>query len=251
MLLFPRRQLLEIGDQPWCPPWIIAYIQSCLTSVWNLHIPPFSKTSPAGVAANVILENLPAQGYPRARLVLTDLHPNLSQWKAIAKRQENVDYVAGPLDATKCGRVASPEDKECRMLNLCFHHFDDKAAASVLRSAVESADSFIIIEFAQRNFTSLLNILAVTVLPFIHTIFQYWNSPLHLFFTYFVPLHSFVMGFDGLVSTIRCRTPEEIDTLLRQPGLDLHGWEFRSGNRMMIMPFLHMYWYMGIKRSDR
>jgi hypothetical protein len=58
VILFPRCHLFEIGDQSWCPDWLIAYIQSYLTRVWNLHIPPFSKTSPAGVAADLIVENL-------------------------------------------------------------------------------------------------------------------------------------------------------------------------------------------------
>jgi hypothetical protein len=59
VILFPRCYLFEIGDQSWCPDWLIAYLKSYLTRVWNLHIPPFSKTSPAGVTADLIVENLP------------------------------------------------------------------------------------------------------------------------------------------------------------------------------------------------
>lgn len=296
MILFPRCHLFEIGDQPWCPKWLIAYIQSYLTRVWNLHIPPFSKTSPAGVAADIIIDNLPdpssftfvdlcsgaggpsstiesilharskAQGTHSPRFILTDLHPHLTEWTAVAKRQENVDYVSESVDATKCKRVAPANRKECRMFNLCFHHFDDEPAKAVLRSAVESGDSFLfvfqgachgrrgadccrIFELSQRNFTSLLNIPVMILFPFFHTITRYWTSPLHLYFTYLVPLLSFVVSFDGLVSTMRCRTPEEIRALLDQPGLDLNGWDFKSGNRMVFWPFVNIYWYAGVKKE--
>jgi hypothetical protein len=171
MLLSPRFHLFEIGDQSWCPDWVIAYIQSYLTSVWNLHLPPFSRTSPAGIAAELVTENLPdassytfvdccagaggptstmervlnsrlqEQGKPAARFVLTDLHPRIDAWAAITKKQEHVSFIPEARDATCCGRVAA-QGKECRVFNLCFHHFDDAVAKGVLRSAVESADSF-------------------------------------------------------------------------------------------------------------
>ncbi|GIJ85952.1 hypothetical protein Asppvi_004823 [Aspergillus pseudoviridinutans] len=278
MLLSPRFHLFEIGDQPWCPDWVIAYIQSYLTSVWNLHIPPFSRTSPAGTAAEVVTENLSdassytfvdccagaggptstmervlnsqlqEQGKRPARFVLTDLHPRIGAWTAIAKKQEHVSFIPEARDATCCGRVAAG-GKECRVFNLCFHHFDDAVATGVLRNAVESADSFIIFEFAQRNFSSLLNIPVMVLYPFFHTLQRYRYSPLHLFFTYVVPLFSVVCSFDGFVSTLRCRTPEELRDLLRQPGLDVSGWEFTSGNRMMVWPFLHIYWFMGVRKQ--
>ncbi|KAM0110344.1 hypothetical protein ACP6JC_004238 [Aspergillus fumigatus] len=144
MVLSPRFHLFEIGDQPWCPDWVIAYIQSYLTSVWNLHIPPLSRTSPAGIAAELVTENLPdassytfvdccagaggptstmervlnlqlqEQGKRPARFVLTDLHPRIDAWSAIAKKQEHVTFIPDSRDATSCGRVAA-EGKECRV----------------------------------------------------------------------------------------------------------------------------------------
>lgn len=113
------------------------------------------------------------------------------------------------------------------------------------------ADYSSIFELSQRNFTSLLNIPVMVLFPFLHTITRHWTSPLHLCFTYLVPLLSFVVSFDGLVSTMRCRTPEEIRRLLDQPDLDLSGWEFNSGNRMVFWPFVNIYWYAGVKRANQ
>lgn len=171
MILSPRYHLFEIGDQPWCPEWVRAYIQSYLTEVWNLHIPPFSKSSPAGVAADLIVETLSnvssytfvdlcagaggptgtienilnrkleTESKQAAQFVLTDLYPRLEEWAMISKRQENVSFIAEPLDATRCERIASRNGKECRIFNLCFHHFDDHPASTILRKAIESADA--------------------------------------------------------------------------------------------------------------
>ncbi|KAE8387420.1 hypothetical protein BDV23DRAFT_128085 [Aspergillus alliaceus] len=277
MILFPRYHLFEIGDQPWCPEWMRAYIQLYLTRVWNLHIPPFSKAPPAGVAADVILENIPdpesftfvdlcagaggpsgtlehvlnaklrAERKQEARFVLTDLHPRLEEWSAVSRRQENISFISQPTDAARCERLAPKDRKECRVFNLCFHHFDDQHASTILRKATESADSFIIFEFAQRNFTSLLNIPVMLLFPFWYTLCRYKSSPLHLFFTYVIPLLSILIAFDGSVSTARCRTSEEIQTLLRREDLSLSDWEFRSGHRILFKPFVHVYYFIGVR----
>ncbi|KAE8154295.1 hypothetical protein BDV25DRAFT_147886 [Aspergillus avenaceus] len=281
MILFPRYHLFEFGDQSWCPEWMQAYIQSYLTQVWNLHIPPFSKTSPAGTAAEIIQENIPdppsytfidlcagaggptrtiehtlntklaAEENPSAQFILTDLHPRLEEWTAITKQQENISHISDPVDASQCNRLTSNERKECRIFNLCFHHFDDPLASRILRNAVESADSFIIFEFAQRNFTSLLNIPVMILFPFWYTIYRYWNSPKHLFCTYAVPLLSFLVTFDGLVSTMRCRTAEEIRDLLPRYDSELTNWEFTSGHRMLFEPCVHVYYFIGKRKASR
>ncbi|KAJ5538698.1 hypothetical protein N7494_008177 [Penicillium frequentans] len=280
MILFPRWHLFEIGDQSWCPEWMRTYIQSYLTSVWNLHVPPFSKTSPAGVAANLILENLPdassytfvelcagaggptgkietilntklqAEGKRPAQFVLTDLYPCVEEWTAISKRQENVSFIAEPVDATSCERIAPRDRKECRIFNLSFHHFDDPLASTTLRKAMESADSFIICEMAQRNFTSLLNIPVMFLYPFWHTLARYRNSPKHLFFTYVIPLLPLLTAFDGLVSTIRCRTGEEIQDLLHHKDLDLSGWKIKNGNHILYEPVVHMYYFIAVRHES-
>jgi hypothetical protein len=50
-------------------------------------------------------------------------------------------------------KLAGPGEKECRIFNLCFHHFDDPAAGAVLRGAVESADAFV---YVSHSIASLL-----------------------------------------------------------------------------------------------
>lgn len=107
-----------------------------------------------------------------------------------------------------------------------------------------------ICEMAQRNFTSLLNIPVMFLFPYWHTIARYRNSPKHLFFTYVIPLLPLLTVFDGLVSTIRCRTAEEIQDLLHQKDLDLSGWKIKSGHHMLYEPFVHMYYFIAVRNES-
>ena len=85
---------------------------------------------------------LAAAGYGPVDFVLTDLWPDVKAWEGIVKRSEHISFVREPVDATMPRRLARGETKECRVFNLCFHHFDDGAAEKVLASAVKSADAF-------------------------------------------------------------------------------------------------------------
>lgn len=84
------------------------------------------------------------------RFVLTDMFPPVDVWAGIAKKQPNIEFVERAVDARSVGRLSSTEKesgkgqgKECRMFNICFHHFDDADAAGILGSAVREADAFL------------------------------------------------------------------------------------------------------------
>jgi hypothetical protein len=171
MILFPRFQLAEIEDQPWCPSWLREYTHAALAQMWRTQ-GLFRKSSTAAQACDILLEHIPdpssftfidacagaggptpileptlngkleAQGNPPVNFFLTDLYPDLEAWKSIVKRSEYISYVEHPVDATKVAKYAEPGKKECRIFNLCFHHFDDPAASAVLKSAVQSSDAF-------------------------------------------------------------------------------------------------------------
>lgn len=77
------------------------------------------------------------------------------------------------------------------------------------------------------------------------------NSPIHLFFTYIIPLVPLMFAIDGYVSCIRGRTNQELDGLLRkQKDLNLDGWEFKSGETNVLPPFGVMYWYVGVRKTQ-
>ncbi|GJP98473.1 hypothetical protein CBS63078_3493 [Aspergillus niger] len=280
MPILPRLHLFEIADQPWCPDKAIEYVQLCLTHSWNLRIPLLTKTSPAAVACEVITQNLPDLssftlvdlcsgaggptttfesllntqlhdlGRPPIQFLLTDLNPRIGAWAALSKDQDNIAYISESVDATQCGRLAPRDRKECRMFNLSFHHFDDSLAVPMLRSAIESADAFIIIELAARDFSSTLILPLLFLIPFQYTMLRFRQSPLHLFFTYLLPFFPLLMLFDGWVSMMRCRTPDELHDLVRRSNAaDMKNWEFRSGKSAVMYPVAYVHWFMGVKKT--
>lgn len=113
------------------------------------------------------------------------------------------------------------------------------------------------------------------------TPFFFYDSPLHLVFTYLCPIVPFVIVFDGYVSSIRTRTPKEVMDLLRiaaknvagrtrkgqeqsngngKPGqvgheeqvgaeLLLDQWKFMSGSEVHTVPIGTMSWVMCMKKD--
>lgn len=112
-----------------------------------------------------------------------------------------------------------------------------------------SLTDYSIFEMTNRTLTSFLNTTFIVLSPFLTTFMWFRNSPLHLFFTYIIPLVPLMFFVDGYVSCIRGRTNKELDGLLRkQTDLDLSGWEFTSGETIVLPPFGVMYWYIGRRK---
>lgn len=169
-MFWPRLQLLEIGDQPWCPFWLHQHEQLSLTKLWNLQVQFWSRGSLATQACKIFKDHLPevssytvldicagsggptpvleselngeleAQGKTPIQFILSDLDPHVEEWERISKKQQNISYIETPVDARAVPRMG--KKKECRIFNLCFHHFNDEDATGILKSAIQSADSF-------------------------------------------------------------------------------------------------------------
>lgn len=174
MILFPRFHLFEIEDQAWCPSWLREYSHAALAQMWSTtgvgrtsstaaqacdvlveHLPdPASFTivdacagagGPTPILEASLNEKIEARGQKPVPFILADLYPDFEAWKKIVAKSDNISYVGEPVDVTKATRYSDPGSnrKECRMFNLCFHHFDDETAPEVLRSSVASADAIV------------------------------------------------------------------------------------------------------------
>lgn len=81
-----------------------------------------------------------------------------------------------------------------------------------------------------------------------------WRSPLALVFTYLVPILPFVLVFDGWMSCLRTRTPDEIEALLRTCGAkggdaEIAKWEVKSGSEMFMWPVGSVNWVIAVKKD--
>lgn len=101
------------------------------------------------------------------------------------------------------------------------------------------------------------------------TPFFFYNDLYHLLFTYLCPIVPFIVVFDGYVSSLRTRTPEEVKQLLdiaakrvaKRLKVDGHGedvggevflkqWKFRSGSEMHTPPIGTMSWIVCTKEHS-
>ncbi|CAH0028256.1 unnamed protein product [Clonostachys rhizophaga] len=276
--LIPRMHLFEIDDQPWFPPALRTLFQAALTVTWTLPLPIVQSHPPAKIVAQVLLEELGSdiseysfvdfcagaggptpfiENYINAHLrqgnakavnfTLTDLHPNIQCWDPVAAASPHLFYESKPVDATNAPRhLVRPADgkKSMRLFNLAFHHFDDCLAARILKDTVESSDGFAIFELQDRSLASFVavTLLAVGTLILAPYYAMKWRSPLALVFSWLVPILPAALAWDGYVSSLRTREPEEVEALLRSCGADASRWELRSGSTVHLWPVGYVNW---------
>ncbi|KAK7932446.1 hypothetical protein PG985_003158 [Apiospora marii] len=191
--------------------------------------------------------------------VMTDLHPHPEAWAASANKSHNLAYEPDPVDAAnapaslldryrKADGDNKPGSRIFRLFNLAFHHFDDGLARAILKNTVETSDAIGIFEMQDRSFASFVTCaLFGLFIPLIAPVL-YWWAPWRLFWVYMVPIVPFVLVFDGLVSSLRTRTPEEIEVLLRTCGADTTDWEIKSGRECFLWPTGYLSWTICTKK---
>jgi hypothetical protein len=125
-----------------------------------------------------------------------------------------------------------------------------------------------IFELQSRTLSSLITVFLLGPLIALISPIFFWRSPLQLFFTYLVPLIPICVVFDGYISSLRTRTPDEVAALLRRAsakigrdgangnrtgtgvgGKDdmIPGWRFVSGSEMHTNPTGWMSWIICVK----
>lgn len=120
-----------------------------------------------------------------------------------------------------------------------------------LRHLGMKADLTSIFELQSRNLASLFMVSLLWPLAMLIAPIYFWRKPLHLFFTYLVPLVPFVWVFDGYISSLRTRTVEEVEDLMRRAVGDdeLKNWNIRSGEEVHTVAIGKLYWMIATKQG--
>jgi hypothetical protein len=140
----------------------------------------------------------------------------------LATHSANLSFIPQPVDATDTTHAPplvisktsssskfSGDHKSIHLYNLSFHHFSDADAGKIMRNTLVSADGVCILELQDRSLGTLMLMLGEPFLLFLVTVLWFPFRPLHLFFTYFLPVLPFVQAWDGVVSCLRTRSFEE------------------------------------------
>jgi hypothetical protein len=241
-----RFQLIEIGEQSWCPRGIRdgltdylafaidrgrAYVAAApviaraLAATRDARSPEVSVivdlASGGGGPWRTLVGDLDAIGAP-AQVSLTDLRPNTVAFERIAR--ETGGAVDGRSESVRADAV--PEDaRGFRTMFSAFHHFAPPDARRVLADAAARGAGIAIFEATRRDaraiaLTLLTPLFVLLATPFIRP-FR-WSR---LFWTYVLPAIPLVVLFDGVVSCLRTYSTKELRALAADVGADDYAWE--------------------------
>ena len=192
-----------------------------------------------------------------ADFVMTDIAPHVSAWKLAAQKSAHLHYVVEPVDASNAppdllDTLSLPAGRGIfRLFSLAFHHFPDSLARSILANTLETSSGFAILELQERSLSSFLLISLMGPLLFVITPFYFWRDPVHLVFTYLIPIIPFVVVFDGYISSLRTRTGEEVKKMAESlDGNPIQDWELSWGHEWHTRPIGKMTWIIGIKKGS-
>ncbi|EGY16283.1 hypothetical protein VD0002_g6023 [Verticillium dahliae] len=225
---------------------------------------------PTPTIERILNRRLAAASLPAATFVLTDLHPNPASWSRAAAASRNLVYEPNPIDASAAppsllaqhrGTTVSSSSSSAtnkhkkkeifRLFNLAFHHFPDPLARRILHDTLSTSSGFAIFELQAREPASLLACCLLGLGVLLGAPYHAWRlrSWAVLFFCWVVPVLPFVLVFDGLVSSVRTRTPDEVEALMRTCGADCGAWEVRSGSEMHLWPVGYLHWIVATKKD--
>ncbi|MBN9687773.1 MULTISPECIES: hypothetical protein [unclassified Corallococcus] len=237
MRLLPRLHLFEFLDQSWLPTALRR------GEVDYLHV-VLDKTRPYDTVAPQLADLLRMSGTNRvidlcsgtggpwrtllpalrrvhgeAEVVLTDLHPTPA-----LELPEGARYHDTPVDVMRV-----PEELTgLRTLFEGLHHFRPKQAKALLADAATRGLPIAAFELTQRSLLYVLfQLLLIIPLVWGFTPLIRPRSGWRFVFTYLIPIIPLLILWDGVVSSLRTYTPEDLDELTE--GLDAHGYRWHSG----------------------
>jgi hypothetical protein len=219
-----RRQLFEFTDLANWPDTFRSLLTDFLSFVTNMVQPfqPFAHLiaeAMDAVGTDRVIDLCSGTGGPwfhlreqveksrgrKMTVLFTDKFPN----RELARRLEDIDgmsFSSEPVDA-----LCPPKDEDgLWSLFDAFHHFKQDQARAILQNAVANERPIVIFEMLQRT---LLDLVGTLRLPLIVLLLTPRIRPLRfwrLFFTYLIPIGPIVIAWDGMVSVLRCYTPEEL-----------------------------------------
>lgn len=135
----------------------------------NLEVFEFCAGSggPTPAFEKLINESRVQQGDHPILFSISDKYPNIDAWSEYATGSSYLRVISESVDAVDPPSIAlshgSSQDGEkptsdrriFRLFNLSFHHFEDGLAIDILRSTMETADGFAIVELQDRRFFTL------------------------------------------------------------------------------------------------
>lgn len=161
---------------------------------------------------------------PNLKIVLTDYYPNITAFEHTKKQAGNFDFVSEPVDA----RDVPANLKGMRTQFLSLHHFRPDDAQQILQNAVDSKNCIGVFEGQERSLPSILAMLFSPISVLLATPLIRPFKIGRLIFTYLIPIVPLFVLWDGLVSSLRTYSVEEMKALVGQlENSETFDWEIK------------------------
>jgi hypothetical protein len=241
-----RRQFFEILDQAWCPKAVREGATDALEAMTNsadiygsvrermmaairisgaTRIVDLCSGGGGPWLSDSWLDESRSSAPPRPafdqggslRIVLTDKFPSEALAARVGQSHGLCSVADSPVDAT-----GVPEEL-CGFRTIFssfhhfpeFHHFPDSLAGRILADAVRRGDGLASAEVTARSERALATMFLLPLFVWLLTPRMRPFRWSRLLLTYLIPAIPFVILWDGLVSCLRTRTPEELLALTR------------------------------------
>ena len=234
-----RRQWFEFNDQAWLPERLRGLVTDYLRMVLSIGR-PFSPK------AGLLAEVMRATGTRRVvdlcsggagpwlhlageierdlgaeiEVTLTDKFPNL----AVAQQLESEPRIRYQTDSVDAMNV--PADLPgLRTMFDGLHHFRPQDARAILADAVRAGAPIAAMDGLERSWLNLVG-MAVLVPAFVLLLTPLVRpvSGWRLLLTYGVPVAPLIITWDGVISVLRCHTPEELRQMTKELDGEPYHW---------------------------
>ncbi|MGW9685687.1 hypothetical protein [Flagellimonas sp. 2504JD1-5] len=247
-----RVHLFEFEDQKWFPNFLRDYGTDFLqflsnkTKLYKPIIPVIEKGLKASGTNKIVdlgsgggggllwLNSELKKTHPNLKIVLTDYYPNIKAFEYTKKQAENFEYITTSIDARNV-----PESlMGFRTQFLSLHHFKPKDARQILQNAMDSKSAIGVFEAQERSVPSILAMLFSPISVLLTTPFIRPFKIGRLIFTYLIPIVPLFVLWDGVVSSLRTYSVEEMKTLVDGlKNMESYNWEIeriKSGPGVLL-----------------
>lgn len=223
-----RIHLFEFEDQQWLPEFIRNYMTDFLqflsnkTGMYKGILPIIEKglkesgtnhiidLASGGGGGLIWLNTELKKDNPDFKVLLTDYFPNISAFEYTKQQADNFDYIKTPVDARNV-----PENLiGLRTQFLSFHHFKPNDARQILQNAVDSHSAIAIFEAQERSLPSIIAMIFSPISVLLTTPFIRPFKIGRIIFTYLIPIVPLLVLWDGIVSSLRTYSVEEMNGLI-------------------------------------
>ena len=254
--MFSRIQLFEWEDLPHFPVFLRNALTSYLSLVWTVGgfykktLPILQKAlnilpqphitdlcSGAGGAIPRLYTELKKK-HPNIQITLSDQYPNLERLRLVQQQSHGaITFRETPTDART---IMTQPETLCTMF-LALHHFSPQDAQKIFQNSMNHGVPIAIFEIQQRSIFDVLLMLihiplSMLVLPLTKPC---WKQ---IICTYIIPIIPFCITWDGIISTLRTYSQQELRELVQ--ACDDPGYQWQYGK--VCHPLHSVTYFLGL-----